>query len=587
MTDVTCRLRAVLSVVAAGVLLIPMSAAGAHAATGSAPTAATSTEGLIRLQILAFNDYHGHLEPDAAGTVDAQSAGGGQYLATALDQLRAGKRFSLTVAAGDLIGGSPALSGLFQDEPSVESLNAMELDVSGVGNHEFDDGVDELRRMQEGGCHPTVGCHFPDQPYSGADFMWLAANVVKQGTGETVLPPYWIKRIGGVKVGFIGMTLHDTDTLVSAASIKGYRFLDEVRTANRLVPELKAKGVETIVVLLHEGASQDPAPGDINGCRNITGPILEINSRLDPEIDAVVTGHTHEPYNCLLPGPDGRTRMVTSAYSHGRVVTELTLVIDRRTGEVRRRLSMAENHAVLQSQFGPDADVTAVIDRWKPLFEAAGDQAVGTITADILRGGTPPGDSRGEESAAANLIADAQVWATSFNGAQIAFMNPGGIRSDLTYAQSGSEGDGVVTYGEAFTFQPFGNELVTVPMTGAQIASVLREQCQPAGSSRPFLALGVSSGFTYTLSRTIADGTCTSVAVRDLMLDGKPLDPAATYQVTVNDYLADGGDNFATFADVAPALRRPGDIDREALIEYLAAFAPVAPPDTNRVTIVP
>lgn len=171
MADVTCRLRAVLSVVAAGVLLIPMSTAGAHAATDSAPTEATSTEGLIRLQILAFNDYHGHLEPDAAGTVDAQSAGGGQYLATALDQLRAGKRFSLTVAAGDLIGGSPALSGLFQDEPSVESLNAMELDVSGVGNHEFDDGVDEVRRMQEGGCHPTVGCHFPDRPYSGADFM--------------------------------------------------------------------------------------------------------------------------------------------------------------------------------------------------------------------------------------------------------------------------------------------------------------------------------------------------------------------------------------------------------------------------------
>ncbi len=581
--------------VLAGVAALSLSATAlafgsSTAVAGDAP--ATSPGGdvtpkLVRLQILAFNDYHGHLEASTPGTVGDQAAGGSEYLASALKQLRAGKRHSLTVAAGDLIGGSPALSGLFHDEPSVESLNAMQLDVSGVGNHEFDEGVAELLRMQEGGCHPVDGCYFPDQPYAGADFQWLAANVVKQTNRKTVLPPYWVKDVGGVKVGFIGMTLEGTDAIVAASGIQGYAFLDEVRTANRLVPKLKKEGVESIIVLLHEGATQDPAPGEINACNNISGPVVDINSGLDPEIDAVITGHTHQPYNCMLPGPDGRKRMVTSAYSYGRVISELNLVLDQRTGEVVRKLSKATNHAVIQSALSPDPAQTAVINKWMPLFEASGNTPVGTITADIVRGGTPPGADRGIESAAGNLVADAQAWATSFNGAQVAFMNPGGVRSDLKYTQSGTEGDGVVTYGEAFTFQPFGNELVTIPMTGAQIVSVLQEQCQPAGSSRPFLSLGVSKGFTYTLSRTIVDGTCTAVSITDVKLNGKALDPATTYWVTVNNFLADGGDNFSTFKQVAESERLPGGLDLQALTDYLSTFAPVAPPSVDRVTELP
>ena len=581
--------------VLAGLAALSMSAA--VLAVGSAPATAgdvpstspggDTTPKLVRLQILAFNDYHGHLEASTPGTVDDQAAGGSEYLSTALKQLRAGKKYSLTVAAGDLIGGSPALSGLFHDEPSVESLNAMQLDVSGVGNHEFDEGVTELLRMQKGGCHPVDGCYFPAQPYAGADFPWLAANVVKEGTRKTVLPPYWIKDVGGVKVGFIGMTLQGTDAIVAASGIEGYKFLDEVRTANRLVPKLKKQGVESIIVLLHEGATQDPAPGQINACNNITGPVVDINSGLDPEIDAVITGHTHQPYNCMLPGPDGRKRMVTSAYSYGRVISELNLVLDKRTGEVRRALSKATNHAVIQSALTPDPALTAVINKWMPLFEASGNTPVGTITADIVRRGTPPGADRGVESSAGNLVADAQAWATSFNGAQVAFMNPGGVRSDLTYAQSGTEGDGVVTYGEAFTFQPFGNNLVTIPMTGAQIVSVLREQCQPTGSSRPFLALGVSDGFTYTLGKTIVGGNCTAVSITDVKLNGKALDPAGTYWVTVNNFLADGGDNFATFKQVAESERLPGGVDLQALTDYLSTFAPVAPPPTSRVTELP
>ena len=212
----------------------------------------------------------------------------------------------------------------------------------------------------------------------------------------------------------------------------------------------------------------------------------------------------------------------------------------------------------------------------------APDTPIGTITADILRGGIPPGSDRGVESQAGNLVADAQQWQTSANGAEIAFMNPGGVRSDLTFAQSGTEGDGVVTFGEAFTFQPFNNTLVTYQMTGAEIISALEEQCQPAFTSRPFLHLGVSSGFTYDLSKTIVAGQCTGITVSNVKLSGVNLNPLGAYIVTVNSFLADGGDNFDTFGMVTSP-RIDGGIDLQALINYLGTFGPVAPPNTDRV----
>jgi len=292
------------------------------------------------------------------------------------------------------------------------------------------------------------------------------------------------------------------------------------------------------------------------------------------------------PRPCSHSCPYTNAYTVTSAYSYGRVVSELDLVLDKRTDDVRRDLSTATNHVVDQAMLTPDPVITAVLDKWQPLYDAAGNTPVGTITADINRGGNPPGSDRGVESAAGNLVADAQLWATSSNFADVAFMNPGGVRSDLTYAQSAGEGDGVVTFGEAFTFQPFGNTLVTFPMTGAQIISVLEEQCQPAGTSRPFLHLGVSEGFTYDLAKTIVDGTCTSVSITNVMLNGVPLDPAASYNVTVNNFLADGGDNFTTFATIT-APRLDGGNDLLALINYLGTFSPVAPPSTDRVTELP
>ncbi|MCL1602213.1 MAG: bifunctional metallophosphatase/5'-nucleotidase, partial [Actinomycetia bacterium] len=540
---------------------------------------------LVQIQLLAFNDYHGHIQASDNGTVGGVEAGGGEYLSAKLAELRNGNKYSVTVAAGDNIGGSTAFSGLFHDEPSVESLNAMGLDVSGVGNHEFDEGVTELLRMQNGGCHPVDGCYFEDDPYAGADFQWLAANTVSETTGETPLPPYMIKKFESVKIAFIGMTLEATDTLVAAEGIVGWEFKDEVATANALVPELQAQGVEAIVVLLHEGGSQNPPPGEVNACENISGPIVAINDGLDPAIDVLITGHTHLPYNCLLPDAAGNDRIVTSAYSFGRVVSEFDLVIDKRTDDIRRDLSVATNHTVAQADLSPDPAVTAVIEKWQPLFDESGNIPVGTITADITRGGDPTGSDRGVESAAGNLVADAQAWSTSATGVDVAFMNPGGVRSDLTYAESQTqpEGDGVVTYGEAFTFQPFGNTIRSFDMSGAQIVSVLEEQCQPPGSSRPFLHLGVSDGFTYDLSTTIAAGDCTGVTIANVMVNGVALDMGAMYVVTANSFLTTGGDNFTTFTEVDPATWIDGGNDLEALSNYLAAFSPVAPPSTDRV----
>ena len=238
---------------------------------------------------------------------------------------------------------------------------------------------------------PSTAATSPTQPYPGADFQWLAANVVNETTGKTPLPPYWIERVKNVKVGFIGMTLEATDTLVAAAGIQGWDFLDEAETANALVPILKKKGVEAIVVLLHEGGSQTPPPGDVDACVGISGPIVAINNALSPAIDVVITGHTHLPYNCKLADPAGKPRIVTSAYSFGRVVTEVNLVLDKRTKDVRRDLSTSTNHIVEQATLTPDPAQTAIIAKWQPLFDESGNTPIGDITADINRGETRPG----------------------------------------------------------------------------------------------------------------------------------------------------------------------------------------------------
>jgi 2',3'-cyclic-nucleotide 2'-phosphodiesterase (5'-nucleotidase family) len=533
----------------------------------------------VKLQVLSFNDFHGHLQPPSGAdatlgdTLDPSNTevGGAEYLASTLTKLRAKARNSHTVAAGDLIGGSPFLSGLFHDEPAVESLNAMGMDVSSVGNHEFDEGVKELQRMQYGGCHPDDGCYEPwgEGGYPGADFPWLAANVVNEQTGKTVLPGSTIRRVQGVKVGYIGMTLEATPALVAQAGIQGVEFRDEVETANATAKRLKKRGVKTIIVLLHEGGYQT---GTYRDCTGISGPIVEIAEDLHPEIDLVVTGHTHQPYVCNIPDPKGRDRMVTSAASFGRVVTETTLTINPRNGQVKRNKTTSTNH--LATRTNPDPTQTEIVSRWRAAAAPIANEVVGTIAADIMRS-----PNRDTEGPLANLIADAQRAATSApadGGAQIALMNPGGVRADLDYEQiSGGEQPGQVTYGEAFAVQPFGNLLVTMDLTGAQIERLLEQQAvQGRPGGRDVLIFGVSEGFTFSYDPAAPVGSRIDPA--SVKLNGVTLNPTSTYRIVTNNFLADGGDAFSVFTEGTN--RSGGGDDLVALIDYLGVNSPVAPP---------
>ena len=523
----------------------------------------------VELQLLALNDFHGNLEPPSGsgsrlpGYDPAVGFGGAEYLATQIRQLEAAskQKNTLTVAAGDLIGASPLLSAAFHDEPTIESLNRIGLDYASVGNHEFDEGADELLRIQNGGCHPVDGCYDPELPYQGADFQYLSANAFVTETGAPLLPPYAIHKVQGVKVGFIGMTLEGTPDIVTPSGVAGLEFTDEADTANRYAAELRAQGVETIVVLLHEGGQQASGAG-INDCTGFTGPIVDIEQRLDPSIDVVITGHTHQAYNCEIEG-----RLVTSASSFGRLVTDIDLTIDRRTGDVLT--STAQNMPVVRT-VSKDAGQTSLIARYRELLGPVAGRVVGTASGDILRAATASG-----ESALGNLIADAQLAATRAVGADVALMNPGGVRADL------AAGD--ITYEEAFTVQPFGNLLTTITLTGAQLDCVLEQQY----ALPRVTVLQPSSTLTYTVSTSAPAGTvadpCSGQKVSNVRIGGVPLDPAASYQVTVNNFLADGGDGFSQLR--LGTDRVLGIDDLEALIDYLGDTSPVSAPATNRITV--
>lgn len=527
----------------------------------------------VEVQILALNDFHGNLLPPSgsSGRVGSIDAGGAEYLASHVKALEATNRNTVVVSAGDLIGASPLLSALFHDEPTIEAMNQIGLDINAVGNHEFDEGADELLRMQYGGCHPEDGCLDGDG-FAGADFQFLAANVMNVAAGETIFPAYTIQNFNGAKVAFIGMTLEGTPLIVSPSGVAGLEFMDEADTVNALVPRLKQMGVGAIVVLVHEGGL--PAAGNgINQCKGISGPIVDIVERLDSRVDLVISGHTHQAYNCVIDGIP-----VTSAFSFGRLVTDIDMRVDRATKEVT---SIAIENKIVTRDVPKDAGITSLIDRYNAIAAPIANRVIGSITADITRTVNAAG-----ESALGDVIADAQLDATDdpgFGDAVIAFMNPGGIRADLTYPSSpAGEGDGNVTYGEMFTVQPFGNSLVTMTLTGAQIDTLLEQQFDnPAvGQNR---ILQVSGGLTYTWSQSAPKGA--KVDIASIMINGAPIDPAASYRVTVNSFLADGGDGFSVL--VQGTDRLGGAVDTDALEAYFAANSPVPPGPQNRITVVP
>ena len=542
----------------------------------------------VDVQLLALNDFHGALEPptgsggriqtgpdpdgDGAATAPTVDAGGAEYLATQLAALAEQQRQenTITVAAGDLIGASPLLSAAFHDEPTIEALGLAGLDYASVGNHEFDEGWAELLRIQDGGCHPVDGCA-DGTPYEGADFQYLSANAFVTETGEPLLPPYAVHRVQGERIGFIGMTLEGTGDIVSQQGVAGLEFADEVETANRYAAELQAQGVEAIVVLLHQGGSQSgPDAWDVDGCAELTGPIVDIATGMSDAIDVVVSGHTHQAYNCLVDD-----KVVTSAGSNGRLVTDIALQLDRRTGDVVRETATADN-VVVERTVAADAEQTALIARYREVLGPIAAEVVGSVAVELTRAQEDPLD--GAESPLGNVIADAQFAATDDEqGAVAAFMNPGGVRADL--------GAGEVTYEEAFTVQPFANNLVTLDLTGAQLNCLLEQQYQVGR------VLYVSDSVRYQVDPAgtpAAAGAdpCTGTRVPDgsVQIGGAPVTADATYRVTVNNFLAGGGDGFSVLTGGTNPVT--GAIDLDAFTAYLGANSPVPAPALDRVTRV-
>ncbi|MFF1745172.1 bifunctional metallophosphatase/5'-nucleotidase [Streptomyces mirabilis] len=546
------------------------------------------------VQLLSFNDLHGNLEPPAGssgrvtelqadGTTKSIDAGGVEYLATHLREARKGNKYSITAAAGDMVGASPLISGLFHDEPTIDALNKLDLDVTSVGNHEFDEGAKELGRLQNGGCHPTDGCYDKKAKFRGADFPYLAANVTDEKTGKPILKPYWVWKKNGVKVGFIGVTLEGTPNIVSADGVKGLKFGDEVETINKYAKVLQRQGVKSIVALIHEGGApastaynydcDSPGAGD-----GISGPIVDIAKNVTPAVDALVTGHTHQAYACTIPDPSGKPRMVTSASSFGRLYTDTTLTYDRWTGDIARTAVKSANHVVTRD-VAKAADLTSLISKWKTLSAPIASRPIGYIAGEI--------GNAGNESPLGDMIADAQLaYAKSVDPeADLAVMNPGGIRAGLTYAASGSEGDGVVTYGEAYTVQPFANTVNLVNLTGAQVITALQQQVSGANEAAPKI-LQISKGLTYTLDLTKTGAA--RVVADSVKLNGAAIDPAATYRVAMNSFLAGGGDGFAELGKGGDVL--VGGDDLAAFESYLtansSATAPYPVPTADRITVV-
>lgn len=566
----------------AGLLLAAAIAGCAHRST-EPPAPQTAS-----VRLVAINDFHGHLSPfggrlPAPGPQPGETVtlpvGGGARLATLVHQLAGGAPRSVIVSAGDLVGASPLESSLFNDEPTIELMNQIGLEYSAVGNHEFDEGEAELVRLQRGGCRihgpagteTCLGGTFP-----GASFEYMAANVLERATGKPLFPAYAIKTfmVEGhpLKVGFIGAVLKGTTSMVQASGIAGLEFVDEASAINAQVPQLRQQGVQAIVLLMHEGVSTQGTYNDTR-CPGMSGALLGIMDQLDPAVDVVISGHTHYAYNCHYKG-----RLLTSAASYGRVVTRIDLTIDTTTDDVLA--ADAENYPVIDgdrpvptgySAVAPEADAAALIGRYTAASNQLAKRVVGSITTELTR----KADAAGQ-STLGELIADGMLDATRSQGAQIALMNPGGVRQDLQIEPGADRSKPVpVTYAQLYEVQPFGNDLITMTLTGDQLAAALEDQF--AGDYERIMA--VSQGFSYAWDGTQPLGS--RIVPDSLRLDGQPIKRDGRYRVTVNSFMAGGGDHYTSFTQGSQLSH--GGNDLQATLGYLATHPGLSPPALDRV----
>jgi 5'-nucleotidase len=555
-----------------------------------------STGEPVRLRLIAFNDLHGNLEstglslpwPDPAqpGKAVRLAAGGAAHLSGTIQALRAGAPHSLVISSGDAIGATPLISALFLHESTVDVLNRIGVDMAIPGNHEFDAGKDELLRVMGGGCRPnkadalTVSCPLGDtgaNQHPGARFPHFAANVATAG-GKTLFPPSIVKTVAGVRVGFIGAVTKITPTIVVPSGVAGLKFTDEADAINAEAARLKAQGIQALVAVVHEGGDTGtpglPLEWNDAGCPNPRGAIFNIAKRLSPDIDVIFSAHTHQGYRCVVDG-----RPIMQATALGRGVSVADLVIDPRTGDVDRARTTHRNLPVFNER--SDAPLRAAITAAEPepfasaLRSANPDATVAERVAAYARvaapraarpvgliGGAFERVAKGDASAG-RLVADAQWRATrdpALGGAQFALMNPGGVRTDLRCANNAAP-PCPVTFGEVFTMQPFGNSLVVMTLTGAQLKQMLEDQQRP-GRPAPVLLIP-SSSLTYRWLAKAEHGQ----RVQDLKLAGVAINPAADYRLTVNSFLADGGDGFVMLREGRNRLG--GELDIDALIAHL------------------
>jgi 5'-nucleotidase len=528
----------------------------------------------IEVQVLAFNDFHGNLEPpapvevtDADGTKRKIQTGGVAHLAAALTELRQGHANTVTVSAGDTIGASPLISANYLDEPTIAAMNLLGLEFNSVGNHEFDRGTGELKRMQTGGCAKfTRRTPCAVEPFAGARFRYLAANAV-QADGTTIFPAKGIKKFGPITIGFIGMTLKDTGQLVTPSGVKGMTFADEAETANALVPRLKAEGADAVVLLIHQGGRLSQFTTG-NGCDGLYGDILKILPRLDPAITTVVSGHTHWAYVCNGTAETGAGRLMTSAGKNGYFVTDLRLRFDPATRKLIKQ--DAANVVVGNGERGTDAAEQALVLRYAAAVAPIASRVIGRLAEKAST------DADEGESGAADLIADSMLAATHASengGAQIALVNATGVRVPLPA--------GDILYKDAFSMMPFGNNLLVMTLTGAQLKTALEQQYAAplrTGKTKP-AALAPSERFTYAVDMTKP----ASSRVFDMNLGGKPILADGRYRVVVNNYVASGGDGLSAFTQGTDVTDK-GIIDLDALVAWIAPGR--TPPKPDRIRFV-
>lgn len=555
------RMFAVLGLLAlAGCVSAPEPAAVATA------TPAIANGAPIEVSILAINDFHGNLEPPSSGARvfnpatprewGSTPAGGAPRLASAIAKLaERNPANTIMVAAGDLIGATPLLSSLFHDEPTIEAMSKMGLALTSVGNHEFDEGWQELRRMQEGGCHPVDGCKGPTE-FKGAQFEYLAASTYLD-SGETLFPPYAIREFGGVKVGFIGLTLEGTPDLITPAARPGITFKDEAETVNALVPKLQAQGIEAIVVLIHEGGY---TTGALDDCHGLSGTIAEIVPKFDKAVDVVISGHTNGIYICTIDG-----RLLTSAGAYGTRVTDISILLDPKTGDIIGK--KARDIIVAESDYPEAPAQVALINAYKVQAEPLMKRVVGKSTVAITRTANNHG-----ESAMGDIIADSMLTAARKEEAKVdvGFMNPGGIRTDIPFR------DGNITYADLFAVQPFGNSLMIMTLTGADMETLLRQQYQPGGNN----ILQVSDGFSFTWRQPA--GKPIEIVPGSVKLHGQPIVATQTYRVVTNNFMAGGGDGFNAFKNGTNVVTIGSDI--AALEDFVTTNSPLANTIRGRIT---